>query len=87
MGRPSARDDRILTQIQARLIVALHNRDLNLYEAADEVGVSYNNAAGKVRSIQLHTGVDVLTLHGLGQLYDAAKALVDHWEGTHGQAD
>lgn len=81
MGRPSARDDRILTQIQARLIVALHNRDLNLYEAADEVGVSYNNAAGKVRSIQLHTGVDVLTLHGLAQLYDAAKALVEYWEG------
>ena len=50
-------------------------------EAADEVGVSYNNAAGKVRSIRLHTGVDVLTLHGLGQLYDAAKALVEYWEG------
>lgn len=87
MNHSIKRDDKILTKSQARLIVALHDTDLNLNAAAAMTGMSVSSAAGKVRSIEHHTGVDVLTLYGLGQFYDGARALVEHWEGRHGQAD
>ena len=79
MPKPKTEGDKVLTRSQARLIVALHEKDLDLSAAAEAMGVSYNNASGKVRSIQHHMGVDVLTLNGLSQLYDAARALADAW--------
>lgn len=81
MGQTKKKDDKVLTQLQAKLIVALHDTDLNLSAAAKKIGVSPSNAAGKVQSVEHHTGVDIMTLHGLSQLYDPARALVERWEG------
>lgn len=84
MGQSRKKNDKTLTPMQARLIVALHDTDLNLSAAAKQIGVSTSNAAGKVLSVAHHTGVDILTLHGLSQFYDPAKALVDLQEGQDG---
>ena len=86
MPKTKNRDDMVLTRSQARLIVALHETDLDLSAAAEAVGTTYSNASGKVRTIQHHMGVDVLTLNGLSQLYDAARALVDAWARQGEQA-
>ena len=72
MNHSIKRDDKILTKSQARLIVALHDTDLNLNAAARFLGIRASSATGKVRSIEHHTGVDVLTLHGLAQLSSGA---------------
>ena len=86
-GRPGSRNDQIVTMDQVRLIPALHEADLGVNRAARILGINEGTARSRIGSIELHTGVDVLTLHGLGQLYDAALALVEHWEGCHGQTD
>ena len=79
MGRSSVRNDRIL-------IVALHDADLCISGAAKALGIKDGTARARINSIELHTGIDVLTIHGMSQLYDGARALVD-MEAQNGQAD
>ena len=86
MGRSSARTDRILTMDQVRLIVALHDADLCISGAAKALGIKDGTARARINSIELHTGIDVLTIHGMSQLYDGARALVE-MEAQNGQAD
>lgn len=86
MGRSSVRNDRILTMDQIRLIVALHDADFCISGAAKALGIKNGTARARIASIELHIGIDVLTIHGMGQVYDAARALLD-MEAQNGQTD
>ena len=86
MGRSSVRNDRILTMDQVRLIVALHDADLCISGAAKALGIKDGTARARINSIELHTGIDVLTIHGMSHLYDGASALVE-MEAQNGAAD